>query len=205
MSIGVGDAYPVHVSAQKPERFQRIQVLLRLGIWFVLGWLSQIGLGILFFAGPIVSAALITQKGGSEFHKQHGETYTKVVRFLTQLQGYLLLGTDTIPSWDKPGPIRYSCTFTGEPTIGSALLRFILVIPHAIVLTLVGFGALVLALVAAIMVLINESVGNGIWKFQMGVVAWQARVLSYYLSLVDEYPPFSLTLDDFDETNEAGR
>ena len=34
----------------------------------------------------------------------------------------------------------------------------------------------------------------------MGVVAWQARVLSYYLSLVEEYPPFSLALNELDET-----
>ena len=40
--------------------------------------------------------------------------------------------------------------------------------------------------------------GNSRW----GVVAWQARVLSYYLSLVEEYPPFSLELNAFVEENE---
>jgi hypothetical protein len=205
MSIDSSNAYPVQVSASMPKRFERIQVLLRIGIWFVLGWISQFGLSILFFAGPIITAVLIAQNGGAEFHKRHGENYKKVVRFLAQFQGYLLVGTDTIPSWDKPGPIQYECRFTGEPTIGSALLRFIMVIPQAIALAVVGFVAVMLAVVAAIMVLVNESVGKDIWKFQMGVVAWQARVLSYYLSLVEEYPPFSLALNELDETQEAGR
>ena len=35
-------------------------------------------------------------------------------------------------------------------------------------------------------------VHTGIWGFLMGTVAWEARVLSYLLSMVEEYPPFSL-------------
>ena len=204
MSIESSSAYPVQVSASMPKRFERVQVLLRIGIWFVLGWLSQAVLSILFFGGPIITAALIAQNGGAEFHKRHGATYAKVVRFLTQFQGYMLVGTDALPSWDKPGPIDYECKFTGEPTIGSALLRFIMVIPQAIALAVVGFVAILLAVVAAIMVLVNESVGREIWRFQLGVVAWQARVISYYLSLVEEYPPFSLAVNELDETQEAG-
>lgn len=198
MTAAAQSGYPVEVSAARPERFERIQLLLRIGVWFILGILSQFGLGVLFIAGPIVSAVLISQKGGAEFHKQHGESYTKLIRFLTGLQGYLFFGTDEIPAWDKAGAIQYSCNPTGQPTVGSALLRFFMVIPHAIVLSAVGFVAVILAFVAAITVLINESVGHGIWKFLMGVVAWEARVLSYYLSLVEEYPPFSLKLNELD-------
>ncbi len=71
-----------------------------------------------------------------------------------------------------------------------------MVIPHAIVLGVVGFVAMILAFVAAIMVLINESVSHDLWKFQMGMVAWEARVLAYYLSMVEEYPPFSLAVTE---------
>jgi hypothetical protein len=46
-------------------------------------------------------------------------------------------------------------------------------------------------------VLINESVSERIWRFLMGVVAWEARVVTYFLSMVEEYPPFNL---DFDES-----
>jgi hypothetical protein len=167
-----------------------------------LGFLSQFGLGLIFFAGPIVSAVLIGQKGGAEFHAQNGATYAKVIRFLTGLQAYLFVGVEEIPSWDKPGPATYSYTPSGTPTVASALLRFIMVIPHAIVLGIVGFVAMILAFVAAVMVLVNESVSHDVWKFQMGMVAWEARVLSYYLSMVEEYPPFSL--DVTETTTEAG-
>ncbi len=74
MTASATSDYPVEVSVAMPARFERIQVLLRIGIWFILGILSQFGMGLLFFAGPIVSAALIGQKGGTQFHAQHGAT-----------------------------------------------------------------------------------------------------------------------------------
>jgi hypothetical protein len=196
MTASATNGYPVEVSVAMPARFERIQVLLRIAIWVILGFLSQFGLGMIFFAGPIVSAVLIGQKGGAEFHAQHGATYAKVIRFLTGLQAYLFVGVEEIPSWDKPGPATYSYTPSGTPTVGSALMRFIMVIPQAIVLGIVGFVAMILAFVAAVMVLVNESVSHDIWKFQMGMVAWEARVLSYYLSMVEEYPPFSLQVTE---------
>jgi hypothetical protein len=30
------------------------------------------------------------------------------------------------------------------------------------------------------------------WRFLFGVVQWEARLLAYLASLVDEYPPFAL-------------
>ena len=119
-----------------------------------------------------------------------------MIRFLTGLQAYLFFGVEEIPSWDKPGPATYSYTPSGTPTVGSALMRFIMVIPQAIVLGIVGFVAMILAFVAAVMVLVNESVSHDIWKFQMEMVAWEAWVLSYYLSMVEEYPPFSLQVTE---------
>ena len=59
-----------------------------------------------------------------------------------------------------------------------------------------GIVALIAGVIAAVSVLINESVPGGLWTFLMGFVAWEARVLSYFLSMVEEYPPFSLAIDE---------
>lgn len=194
MSEQATAGYPVQVSMESPRRFQRVHVLLRIGIWIVLGWLSNVGLGFVFLAGPVVTAVLVAQ-GGDGFHTRYGETYRKVVSFWTGLQGYLFFGTDTFPSWGQEGPVRYSYRPTGTPTVGSALLRLIMVIPHAIVLFVVGILAALAGLAALVTILVDESVPMGLWKFLMGVVAWQARVFSYFLSMVEEYPPFSLDVE----------
>lgn len=194
MSEQATAGYPVQVSVESPGRFQRVHVLLRIGIWIVLGWLSNVGLGFVFLAGPVVTAVLVAQ-GGDGFHTRYGETYRKVVSFWTGLQGYLFFGTDTFPSWGQEGPVRYSYRPTGTPTVGSALLRLIMVIPHAIVLFVVGILAALAGLAALVTILVDESVPMGLWKFLMGVVAWQARVFSYFLSMVEEYPPFSLDVE----------
>lgn len=194
MSEQATAGYPVQVSVESPGRFQRVHVALRIGIWIVLGWLSNVGLGIIFLAGPVVTAVLVAQ-GAESFHSRYGERYRKVVAFWTGFQGYLFFGTDTFPTWDAEGPVRYSYRPTGTPTVGSALLRLIMVIPHAIVLIVVGLLAGLAGLLAVVTVLVDESVPAGVWKFLMGVVAWEARVFSYFLSMVEEYPPFSLDVE----------
>ena len=72
------------------------------------------------------------------------------------------------------------------------MLRIFLILPHALLALLLGIVVLAAVLVAAVSVLVNESVPDQIWGFLMGVVAWEARVLAYFFSIVEEYPPFSL-------------
>ena len=186
----------MRVSAEMPDRFQRVQVLLRLGIGLVFWLISNNLLLLGFLLGPVVSAILIGRRGGERFHERYGMTYAKVVAFQSGLQGYLFYATDEFPSWGEPGAVRYEYRPTGMPTVGSALLRIVYVIPHVIVLAIVGFLALLLGLIATITVLINESVGREFWRILVGFVAWEARVLTYYLSMVEEYPPFSLNFDE---------
>ena len=76
--------------------------------------------------------------------------------------------------------------------MGSALLRIVLILPHALLAWLLGILVLAATLIAAVSVLVSESVPDQIWGVLMGVVAWQARILTYFFSIVEEYPPFSL-------------
>jgi hypothetical protein len=192
MAQAATSGYPVQTSFSKPERYDRIQLLWRLGIWMVLGAVTNGVLGFAYFAGPIVSAIFVSRHGADGFHEKYGAKYAKFVSFYADLQTYFLFGTDEFPSWGKEGAAHYSYQPSGSPTVGSALLRLIMVIPHAImgwVLGIIIFGA---SLVAIVTVLMSETVSEGIWGILMGIVAWEARVLTYFLSMVEEYPPFSL-------------
>ncbi|HEX6424327.1 MAG TPA: DUF4389 domain-containing protein [Acidimicrobiales bacterium] len=70
--------------------------------------------------------------------------------------------------------------------------RFILVIPHAIVLGVLAFVAYLLVLVNVFVVLFTGSWSAGMRDFVVGTLRWATRLNAYQLLLTDEYPPFSL-------------
>ena len=79
-------------------------------------------------------------------------------------------------------------------SIANQHIRFAVKLATAIVLALLSVVGLVLALVAAIAILLNESYPDSIYGFLRGLVRWEARLLGYLASLVDAYPPFALDL-----------
>lgn len=193
MSQTAGTAYPVHYDVDRPERFARVHILLRIGGWAIWSLLSNAGLGVLLLAAPVISALLIAQRGGgAAFHERHGAIYRKVLAFYMGIQAYLWLTTDEVPTWGEAGASRLEIESSGQPTVGSALWRLIMVIPSAIVLALLMMVGFALAFVAAITVLVGQSVPDWIRNFLVGLLAWEARLLAYFVSLVEEYPPFSL-------------
>jgi hypothetical protein len=81
---------------------------------------------------------------------------------------------------------------SGSPTVGSALLRLIYSIPSAFVLAILGFVSGIIWIIAAVMVLVQENYADGLYDFQRGVLRWEARLLAYHSSLIEQYPPFAL-------------
>ena len=178
-------------------------MVLRIGIGFVLSWISSPGFWAIFLAGPIVSAILISQRGAEGFHERSGAMYRKALSFVMGVEAYLLWTTDTIPNWNEERTSHLRIESTGAPTVGSALLRFLTVIPHLIVLWILSVVAVILWFVALVTVLVNRSVPDGVRNFQIGFLVWVTRTLAYYLSMVEEYPPFRLESGESAATGAA--
>jgi hypothetical protein len=89
---------------------------------------------------------------------------------------------------------RMSIRRSVVPSVGRALSRLFTTLPHLFVLCVLGVAAEVVGAVAAVAVVTNGNYPLPLWKFQRNVVAWIARVLAYHSGLVDEYPPFSLSV-----------
>jgi hypothetical protein len=181
-----------------PEKFNRVQIAIRILIVVVLsilggvvGWLY----GVVYLAIPVVAAILISQRGAEGYLAEGNDTMTKWLRYLLAFYGYMSLLTDRLPNEEPKETLHFEVAASGSPTAGSTLLRIILAIPSAFVLGLLGIVAAVLILVAAIMILIQETYPVGIYNYLRGVLRWQARLLAYMASLVDEYPPFALDME----------
>lgn len=75
----------------------------------------------------------------------------------------------------------------------TTFFRPILVIPHAIVLAFLSIAAFFVWLVAFFAVIITGRWPDGMQRFYVGFMRWATRVIAYYVLLVDDYPPFSLS------------
>jgi len=74
----------------------------------------------------------------------------------------------------------------------TVFLRIFMVIPHLIVLTILGIGAAVCYLIAFFAVLITGAWPEGLRSYIVNVLRWSVRLTAYMWLLTDEYPPFEL-------------
>lgn len=184
-------AYPATFDIQPPTEFDKAQVVLRILLIVVLSWLLDVVSGVAYVALPVIAAVLIAQRGAEQYLADAETGPTRWLRYIMGFYSYMALATDRIPTGNPEEIVNLSVQPTGSPTVGSALLRIILAIPHIIVLGLVGIVFVIVWLISVVSILINGVYPDWAFSFIRGYLRWNARLLAYMASLVDEYPPFS--------------
>ncbi|MFI5121504.1 MAG: DUF4389 domain-containing protein [Vicinamibacteria bacterium] len=92
-------------------------------------------------------------------------------------------------------PVRIEAENQGDYNRFLPLIKWLLALPHYIVLLFLGIGALVVGLISFFAVLITGRYPRGMFDYMVGVFRWAFRVTAYVLLLTDRYPPFSLEDD----------
>ena len=75
----------------------------------------------------------------------------------------------------------------------TVFFRILMVIPHVIVLMVLGIVTALAYIVAFFAVLITGAWPEGLRAFVVKVLRWTVRVQAYMYLLTDEYPPFELS------------
>jgi len=186
--------YPLRFDVEYPEKLSHWKVLVK---WllaipqFIIVYLLQIVLGVMVFIAFF--AILFTKRwpqGMWDFAVQIERWTANVVVY-----GVMLMRDEYPPFSGEPG--EYPVTFEVEqPQELSRLMIFVkwlLILPHLIVLIFVWLASAVVVFIAFFAILFTGRYPRGMFDFLVGAMRWSTRVNLYGQWLqTDRYPPFEL-------------
>ena len=121
----------------------------------------------------------------------------EVLRFENRIAAYLALMNDRYPSTDEHQSVHLDFAYPDaqhDLNRWLPLVKWLLAIPHYIVLLFLWLAALVCIVIAWFAILFTGRYPRGLFEFVDGVLRWGNRVVGYAFILVtDEYPPFRLS------------
>jgi Domain of unknown function (DUF4389) len=195
----IGPSYPATFEVEHPERVTNwkplVQWLLAIPhfiVLYALGIVAEVVAIIAWFAIVITGRLPEGFAGVQHLYIRYINRTYAYAAFLREEYPPFAFGTTADDPGDYPGVrTAFRPQFEDRNRLTVAF-RFILVIPHLIVLSLLGFVAWIAVIIGVFVVLFTGQWSAGLRDFVVGVMRWNTRVNAYFLLLTDDYPPFSL-------------
>jgi hypothetical protein len=120
----------------------------------------------------------------------------ELTRFEARVSAYASLLTDRYPSTVDEQSIHLEIDYPDAKTDLNRwmpLFKWLMAIPHYIVLAFLVIGAVFAVIFAWFAILLTGRYPKGLFDYVVGVGRWCLRVYAYaFLLVTDRYPPFSL-------------
>lgn len=177
-------------SVEEPERLSRWLIFVKVFLLiphFAVLWL----LGVAFGITTIIAffAILIT----GQYPRPLWDFGLLFLRWTANVETYLYLQSDEYPPFAAgPYPARLDLAYPTEMSRWQPLVKWLLVMPNAFVLSFVKLAALVAVVIAFFAILFTGQYPSGLFQFVTGANRWNYRVNAYAGLMTDAYPPFSL-------------
>ena len=185
-------AHPATLDIPVREQVPRDQAVLHTIIAIVFYWLAQGILGFLaFIVAPIAIALRVRSKGGQKFIQEDGPEFARYGKLYMAIYAYVYFLTDESPEKAIESTVKVDFQPSGNPTWLHALFTQILLIPHGLVLGILGLAFILIMPWTIIVSLANEQYPKQFFEFVLKYMRWQTRVTAYLFSLTQDYPPFS--------------
>ncbi len=206
------DAHPVRFSVDYPDRdLNRVTTALRIFTvipiaivaasigGYTASWaggsgntttIAIGGTGLLFL--PPLLMIVFRQK----YPRWWFDWNVQLLRFVSRVCVYLTLMDDRYPSTDEQQAVHLDFPYPdAEHDLNRWLpiVKWLLAIPHYVVLFFLYIGAFVAVVIAWFAILITGRYPRGVFDFVEGVIRWHTRVVGYaWILVTDVYPPFHL-------------
>ena len=148
------------------------------------------GTGLLFL--PPLLMILFRQK----YPRWWFDWNLELLRFTNRVGIYVALMDDRYPSTDEEQAVHLDAPYPDAReglNRWLPLVKWLLAIPHWILLAFLWLGAIVVVIIAWFAILFTGRYPRGMFEYVEGVARWHNRVFAYAVILVtDEYPPFRL-------------
>jgi Domain of unknown function (DUF4389) len=186
--------YPARFDVEYPERLSHWKVLVKwllafphLIIVYLLQLVASLMVLVAFFA------VLFTKKwprGMFDFMVQIQRWTLNVATY-----AFTLMRDEYPPFGGEEGeyPLSFQVDYDENLSRWMIFVKWLLVLPHLIILTFLAVAAWVVLIIAWFAILFTGRYPRGMFDFVVGTLRWWIRVQAYaHWLMTDRYPPFSL-------------
>ena len=208
------ESYAARLDVDYPDQLDRLTTFFRL-IWaipilIIVGLLTATGNETVVtetgeqvttsgggIVGGLFAATLLMLLFRQRYPRWWFDFARELTRFEARVGAYLALLTDQYPSTVDEQAVHLEIDYPdAERDLNRwlPLVKWLLAIPHYIVLVFLALGALVAIIIAWFAILFTGRYPRALFDYVVGVGRWSLRVQAYaFLLVTDRYPPFSLT------------